>query len=138
MGMRGNGTDSQMVVTVRKDKLIEILTENRAKHVEEYNQAVAIYRKRVAEKIGTIKEALTTWLIEFEKNPHKEVTYPEAYLRLPQPKSYEDSYTRTLGMLGLHTGETLTIDQDTYRQYVDDEWEWKAQSKMSNASYLSG
>lgn len=139
MGMRGGNGDDVMVVTVKKSELIEILTKNKAKHVDEFKQACAIYRKKVLEEYGAFKsgiaEFLHTWeaATDFNKLPD----FPRLHTQLTRPVSYEDAYDRALGMLKLHTKDEMTLDMTSYRKYIEDEWEWSSSAKLSNASYLS-
>lgn len=143
MGMRGNNDNSSstIVVTVKKDELISILTANRDKHINEYKAACEVYKAKVLDEAKKAETQIiafqAAWKVaNFDKLPK----FPDVYSfqQLPKPVSYEDSYTRALGMLKLHTKDEMTLDLQTYRQYVEDDWEWSASAKLSNSRYLGG
>jgi hypothetical protein len=141
MGMRGGLGSEVMVVTVEKTKLIQILTTNKNKHVDEFKKACEIYKTKLKEEYKDFLKKIDDFLtkvgeadVGLDKVPHA----PHFSSKLPRPTSYEDHYTRALGMLELHTDDKMTIDMTTYRTYVEDEWEWAAQARLSNSSYLSG
>lgn len=138
--MRNNDGESQMMVTCAKKDLMEILEKNRTKHVEEYTAACKAFKKAVLVTAQAHRSTLTTFIDELEGGKTGNLgKLPELnWHHLPRPQSYEESYTRALGMLKLHTEDKLTLDMGTYRRYVEDDWEWSGQAKASNRSYLVG
>lgn len=138
--MRNNGNESQMVVTVKKEELLKILEENRTAHVQEFENACKIYREKVLQEVRTHKSMLAEFENVFKEASFQDLPkFPDINLhRLPKPVSYVKSYDRAIGMLQLHSKDEMTIDMETYQKYVEDDWEWSAQAKMSNSSYLVG
>lgn len=138
MGMRSDGGTEVMVVTVEKAKLIQILKVNREKHVQEFKDACTVYKARVREEYAAFKTGIVEFLHEWDAATdwNKLPKFPEVHSRLPKPVSFAEQYDRALGMLELHTKTEMTLDMATYRKYVEDDWEWSSQAKMSNASYL--
>lgn len=129
-----------MTVTVAKAELVEILTRNRASHVAEFEHARGVWREKMKTAVQKHVEELTAYLktelveVAFEKIK----PYPQPQIsELPRPVSFAQSYDRALGMLKLHVKEEMTIDMDTYRQYVEDDWDWKSQALISNSRYTS-
>lgn len=140
MGMRGVGEGSEMVVTVAKSELIVKLTENRAKHVAEFEEACRVWRAKMGEELLRYSRELGEYRGELEAMPFdkiKSLPQPRVH-ELPKPQSYARSYDRALGMLALHVKDEMTIDMPTYRQYVEDDWDWKSAAMVSNSRYLGG
>jgi hypothetical protein len=129
-----------MVVTVRTKELLKILEENRTAHLQEFDNACKIYRKRVLEELGFHRSAIADFEAAFKDALFRDIPkFPDINLhKLPKPVSYAKNYDRAIGMLQLHSKEEMTIDMETYQKFVDDEWEWSAQARMSNSSYLAG
>jgi hypothetical protein len=128
MSMRG---ENEMVITVEKTKLLEILKSNREKHLEEYRKA----------RLGYMKAALFALEEHQNKfaafNASSDAKLPDLdFSKIPKPRCFAESYTRTINMLELHQGSMFTVDMAAYRRYVEDEWEWKGQHHMSNSHYL--
>ena len=113
-------------VKINRDELLQIVRDNKQKHIQEYNEAVEDYIVLV-EKIyqDNLKLAETKDLQQFEKIRHR----PQA------PTSYEDSYVRAIRMLELSTEEIIEVDSLTFNQLVLDEWQWKQQFTTLSSSY---
>lgn len=140
MGMRGTGGESEMTVTVAKSELIAILVKNRAVHVEEFEAACRIWREKMIKELAVHGEALREYAKDVENRTFDKIgPYPQPRLNeLPKPVSYVKSYDRALGMLRLHAKDELTLDMTSYRQYVEDDWDWKGAAMLSNSRYLGG
>ena len=54
-----------------------------------------------------------------------------------KPVSYADSYTRAIRMLELSVDDVIELEQDVFNQLVLDEWNWKRNFILSNATYKS-
>ena len=102
-------------INMDKDTLIKILQDNRVKHRRVFEDALEGY-SREAERI------LTDHLkaIQMGKTPNVEII-------LDRPEDHTKDYDRVIRMLQHHLGTTFEIDEQSYRQYVDDDWAWKRQ-----------
>ena len=115
-----------MLAEVRVDraKLLETLKENKAKHVAEYDSAVEKYRE-AAEK------ALRKRAIEIRdgKTLRKEVE------DLPEPRSFAGEYDRAIAMVDWSEDEQLSLDEQDFRAFVLDEWNWRGQFAAATSTY---
>lgn len=121
MGMYGR----EMKVTVRTADLREILTKNKAKHIDAYQAAVEGYRKQAM-------EALQKRLAKMETADKP----PSLSFKMPKPESHEKDYDRALGMLKLHANDTLVLDTEAYQKFVEDDWDWKHNFENVASSYV--
>ena len=110
-------------VKVEREKLLNIIKENREKHRAIYAEILDGYKKEV---IRRLKFALDQAL-----EGEKFITN----IKLIAPKDYTENYNRIIGMLELSIEKVVEIDDTEYRQYVLDEWVWKKDFEMSNSSY---
>jgi hypothetical protein len=112
----------EMKITVSKDELLRVMRENRGKHRTVFLAALDGYsqeRRRLLE--GELRR------MEADRRPR------ELRLLLSVPEDHTSDYDRVIGMLEMDTGETFTLDEQTYAQYVADDWAWKrAWAKMSS------
>lgn len=113
-------------VKINKDELLEIVRANKEKHITDFAEAVDDY-KEVVLKIcnANLKKAATADLDAFTKIK----SMPHA------PQSYDDEYTRAIRMLELSVDEIIEVEQDVFNQLVLDEWHWKSNFTMMNATY---
>lgn len=115
-------------VRMNKDELLQIVRENKEKHISEYNESVQDYIDLVM-KISkdNLTLAKTNDIKQISKIKHK----PQ------EPVSYEDSYNRAIRMLELSIEDVIEIDSTTFNQLVLDEWQWKQQFTATISSYKS-
>ena len=120
----------EMVVTVKTQKIKEILISNRQKHLEHYQKAKEGYRKLAMEK-------LQINLAKIERFDPKDKHVPSLdFSNCPKPVCFANRYDEAIGMLELHSGETIVLDLSAYKQFVEDKWDWNNQFLASNSSYL--
>ena len=111
----------EMLITVNKQELLTRMRENRDKHRKVFLDALAGYRA----------EALT--VLEEQVASLRDGKTPEIRFTLSRPADHTRDYDRVIGMLDMDKGSEFTLDEQTYAQYVDDDWAWKRQwLKMSN------
>jgi hypothetical protein len=116
---------NQMKSNVNKEKLLAALTENRAKHVETYNDALDGYYAAVAEFYAEQAS---------QAKAHKKV---ESYLPYSRPQNHSDDYDRVIGMLQWHTAENFDLTEQEYSSYVMDNWAWTGEWRDNSRSFSS-
>jgi len=99
-------------VRIKKSELLLILTENRLKHVKEYQESLKEFK---AAATKTLTEAL-----EELKTKAKGIG-----IHIPAPESYEKEYDKALRMLELSVDEIITLEEHEFNSLVQDEWSWK-------------
>ena len=113
-------------VKIDKHKLLDIVRENKVKHITEFEEAIIDY------KAAALKVA----------NEHLELANTGDLDKIAQikampsrPKSYEDSYARAVRMLELSVDEIIELEETIFNQLVLDEWTWKMSFTASNSLY---
>ena len=112
-------------VLVSKDKLLKKMRENRAKHREQFEAALAGWQQ-------TVLEALEQ-AVEDARDGKK---YPTAF-HLPQPQDHTDEYTDAIEAIEWNEEEQIELDRHEFRQFVRDDWGWKRDFLTSNSAYMS-
>ena len=115
-------------VTVNKDNLRAIVATNRTVHEATYRTAAEAYLQAAEAKLARLMDEVA------DADPDGDL--PKLYVQLPVPERHLAEYDRALGMLDLHTEDEVTLDSATYRNLVDDEWDWTRQWDASTAAYL--
>lgn len=108
-------------------RLIEILRENRTKHIDVHERALAGWRKRVSQEIETLRTKLTSGDLNMSVS-----------ISLPRPESYTDAYDTVIRMLEDTTDETIRLESAAYRQLVQDQWEWSTGFITTSRAYGAG
>lgn len=115
-------------VRLEKDKLLEIVKQNKIKHISDYEEAVIDFKEAVL-KIAkdNLELAITTEISKIKKMK----TVPVI------PATYEESYNKALRMLELSVDSVIELEEEIFNQLVLDDWEWKRAFNFVNASYKS-
>jgi len=109
---------------IKKDELVKIVTDNRAKHIAEHKTAIEGW------KVQLTKEAK-----KLVKNIKKNADDVTGYIALPRPQSYETSYDSILKKLSLTQDETIELTDQDFSMLVEDNWHFKAHFSASNSAY---
>ncbi len=116
-------------IKMNRLELLEIVKQNKEKHIAEFIEAVADYKALVLKVAqANLKLAKTEDLEEFKKMK----AMPSS------PTSYEDSYRRAIRMLELSVEEIIEVEEDVFNQLVLDEWSWKRGFTAATMSYKAG
>lgn len=120
--------NAMKAIKMQRKELLNIVQDNKTKHIKEFNEAVEDYKSLVLQ-IATenVKLAKSGNLTEFNKM--REHPNP--------PISYEDNYKRAIRMLELSIDDVIEVAEDVFNQLVLDEWHWTHNFITSNAMYKS-
>lgn len=121
-------------VNLKRIELLDIVRQNRLKHIEKYKQAKLDYEEEVLsvayENINIAK------LIRKDLIGGKKVSQVKKFLSYPAlPSSYEDHYNKAIRMLELSCDETISLESNLFNQLVLDEWAWKNQFETMTTSF---
>lgn len=110
-----------MRVKFKVDVIRQKVRENKDKHVKEYDEAKADYKRLAVEAL--------------EKELARVRDGGKAGWGLPtHPTSYQSAYDTVLNMFEMTTETDVELDELSFKRYIQDEWEWTAGFKASAAS----
>ena len=115
-------------VKVNRKELLKIVTENKEKHITDFNESVEDYKAAVIKLAEANLELVKTGDLE---QIAKTKPMPG------KPVSYENNYTRAIRMLELSVEKEIDVEEDVFNQLVLDEWAWKNQFIASASLYKS-
>lgn len=111
-------------VTVHKNELLDTLGRNRREHRAQFEAALEGYKERclalLEDKLAELRAGRTP-LLQFG---------------LPVPQDHTPDYDRIIRMVEMEVGETITLDQASFAQYVMDDWTWKREFAATSSFYL--
>ena len=107
-----------------KNEIITRITKNRNRHRDIYERAMEIYRERAIEQLNSFADDL------------KAGKSPKLYINLPVPEDHTKDYDAMLDMLKSSINTTIELDNERFRQFVRDEWEWKDRFLGTVNSYV--
>jgi len=110
-------------IKVLKSELLAKLRENRDAH-----------RATFAEAMDGYKEKVQTWL-EDRLAAAKRGRVPDMIFALPHPIDQTKDYNRAIAMLEMSVEDTIELEEDDFKQYVQDEWSWSRQTSITNSMY---
>lgn len=110
-------------VTVHKAKLVDRILKNRRAHRAIFEEALDGWKKKaisVTEKLYEDARAGRLSRVQFY---------------LPRPEDHTAEYDRALEMLGMEVGDTVTIGQEDFAHFVQDDWGWKREFMLASSAY---
>jgi Asp-tRNA(Asn)/Glu-tRNA(Gln) amidotransferase A subunit family amidase len=110
-------------VKVKKSEALEILKKNREDHRKIFLEALEGYKKQAVE------------LLEKHIKGIKAGRVASVRVQIPEPQDYTREYDRAIKMLEMSVDDIVELDEDTFAQFVMDDWDWKRQFLSSNAPY---
>lgn len=113
-------------VKVAVSDLLKHLKKNREAHIKSYNEAMEGYREALVKELKVMTKKATAG---------EDI---ELYVRVVRPESYEDSYTEAIEMLEWTVEKEVEIDRHQFKQYVQDEWQWKQGFARTMSVYAKG
>ena len=105
--------------------MINTMTLNRAKHVEDYNLAVKEYKVQLVAEL----KRLTSLAIEGHDVNHE--------INLTKPKSYQSVYDESIEMFEMTSEDQIALTHDEWRQLVQDKWTWRHDFETNTSHYAA-
>lgn len=140
-------------VEVDRIKLIEKLTENKQKHVAEYDAAIKGYKSELLDRLNkSYNEAKKTLKKNFTKiknqvsnlseedieNQNDSLCFiDEIYIHMQKPKSYEKEYDVAIDMMKWDVRDTVELTYAEFTCFINDDWSWKRDFKKLHKMYSS-
>jgi len=109
-------------IKIKKSKLIATLKENKKNHIKEYEKALALYKEEAIKQLTK----LTADAQEGKTNLH---------LNLVEPVNNAENYDKVIEMFEWEVEKTVELEQNEFREYVQDETDFAMQAKFANMSY---
>jgi hypothetical protein len=114
-------------VKVDRIELLDIINENRQKHIEAVEEALDGYHAK-------LKELL---LDELDHIEAKAPLHLENIVNLPVPRNYVKQYDTVIAMLEMSVDAQLEISHEDFKSYVMDDWGWKENFSTVYTTYTS-
>lgn len=111
-------------IKVRKDKLIEQIKANKAKHQKEYAEAVEAFKREAAKRIAQLQTDLDSG------------TFNKIHLSMTPPENRSDEYDKLVIQFEWEIADEVELSQGEFNEYIHDETSFARQAKLSNSTYL--
>lgn len=113
------------IVTVKKDRLLTALQENRETHVDIFDKAQVAYRAAMIEELERgLAEAKAGKKIKRAFN-------------LPLPEEHTDDFDTAIEMIDWEVGDEVELEHQEFEQYVLNKWRWAASFAGNTQSYVA-
>lgn len=113
-------------VVVKRDELLEKVTENRNNHRAIFEEAQTKYREFV---IGELDSMLAD--AKAGRKVRRSVS-------LPEPEDHTRDYDRVIMMLKMSVDDEIELMNQEFENYVMDNWGWNASFAANTMRYTSG
>ncbi len=127
------------IIKAKKTELLAALKSNMDKHESYYLIALNGWRKETSAILNANRVAMATDMATLDTHGPIPDDFELAVLKRvePKPDNHVDDYARAIQMLNMHIEDTIEMDETEFRQYVQDEWDWKQLWSAVNAKYTS-
>ena len=114
-------------VRVSRFALIEALKANRAKHIEEYADAMIEYKELFLKELKTnLKNAKAGKDLEKCR-----------YVSLTAPRNYSEEYDEAIAKFEFSVDDNIILSDEEFNNFVRNKWNWTATVSASNSVYAS-
>jgi RNA-splicing ligase RtcB len=113
-------------VKVDKDKLLGTLRTNAETHKQDFEIAFAAFQEKVIENV---EARLASW------KAGNEVTQEALWINMEVPEDHSEDYERAIEMLAWEVGDEVVLQEQEFREYVQDKWTWKGKFATDNQFY---
>ena len=114
-----------MVTQVKREKLLEVLRENRSKHRAIFDEAIENYK---AECLSLLEKKIAKL---------KKGKMPRMSIRLLIPEDHTEDYDRVIKMFEMDVREEIELEENEFGMYVMDDWRWKREWLSNTVAYTS-
>ena len=111
-------------IKLKKSRLIDKIKQNKKNHIELYNKAVIAYKKEALKQIEHITELINKGEVGVK-------------LDLVTPVNKEEEYDKIIEMFDWEVEEVIELNQNEFREYVQDEIAFATDAKFRNMTYAS-
>lgn len=120
----GFASEKGSQITVKKADLLKKVYANSRRHEETFKKAMAGYRREVVKRLRImLRDAVNG----------KDVKHT---IELYRPVSHSKDYQRVIAMLEMEVSHQVILNEDQFRQYVQDEWGWSQDFLSNSTQYL--
>jgi hypothetical protein len=106
-----------------RGQVLACLQENRKKHEQIYVEAVLGYQQALIKDLeGKLAKANAGEAVEH-------------YINIVQPVNHLKDYDRAIQMFTMTTDESVSLSEQEFAQYIQDDWQWKGQFLVANSTY---
>ena len=107
--------------------------ENRAKHITEYKEAVAGYKRTALESIERVMDIMRRRIESLKEG--EMIRLDNVAFNLVVPESHEKDYDQAICMLEMSVDTELVLRYDEFAKFVMDDWDWKEQFTATSNFY---
>ena len=111
-------------VKVNKQEFLKIVKANRLSHQKAYKEALDDRLKAAKAKLNVLLSD-----IDIDKESLEEV------LHFPKPRCHTKDYDEIIMMMEMEGEEQVSLTQEEFSKYVQDEWHWKNDFDIIASSY---
>jgi hypothetical protein len=110
---RDYGGNEVEKITVQKSELLDKLKQNREDHRRIFEEALDGFFKESQDELQARIEDLR---VGKRRN---------IYISKPVPVDHTFDYDRAIGMIEMAVGDTITLSEEDFAQFVMDDWGWQ-------------
>ena len=112
-------------VKVGRTELLEAIKANMAGHRAAFEAAQEVYRERMIAELDTMLADAKAG-----RSIRRAVSMPE-------PEDHTNDYASIVKMLEMSVDDVIELDEESFQQFVMDDWYWKSSFAHSTLAYAA-
>ena len=112
-------------ITVKKKDLIERIAANKERHIQQFEAAKIAYKKEALRQLEELRQKVENGDLDIKLN-------------LVSPQDVSKKYDEKSEMFEWEIADEVTLTQDEFKDYVQDNFDFARSAFFSNQSYLGG
>ena len=105
-------------------EVLDVLSSNRAKHIEKFKAAVGIYKKEAEKRLLRMLKTIRAG---------KRISH---VIALPAPVNYASEYDRLILLFTKMLDKEVTLDEQQFNSIYCDRWSWQLMFYNNTLGYL--
>lgn len=141
----------ERVVEVDRKNLVVKLKDNKKKHIDEYNEAIANYKQLALEKLEagykkakvSLDKQVDLLRVKINQFDESSPDMGRGFLQLvdaitvdmPVPRNYTEEYDAAIAIAEADVNETLELSYAEFTCFYRDKWSWKTSFETTMCFY---
>lgn len=123
-----------MQVTISKPAALDVLNENRNRHIVEFGQQMQGW-KTAMEQYG---KDLASWSSKESEDVFAKDTGEERPAEPDRPVSFVDTYDRLIELIGANVTNIIQVSEHEYDQIMNNKFSWTGIFMSNSTAYIGG
>lgn len=124
-------------VKVRRLEALETIKSNRARHLEQYQEAARDYNDLLLKEARKVRLHYQRIIDKLMKGDdlNTAIEYTNRNVNISPPSCHVGAYDQAIKMLEMCVDDVISLRSDEFACYIMDDWDWKDSFQRTVSAY---